>query len=210
MCVVHTVCELTHGVQHYTVVPFAYNMKKFPSLEYFTLTPWLAWLTNMRYAPSSSQPSLPSPSSPPSSSSLSSSSPPPLPSLSLPCQGPQDLRSYLNPPWYHNNTPWDLGDSYYDDAILKGAAAFVIDILRRKTTVVLTQIKMVPAKVSKLRWSGTQVLKLKQKTRAPAGQMIIDRSPSYSTIFKWLLGKWNGSSLDCTRGQSSALDHPSP
>ena len=51
MCVqIHTVCELTHGVQNYTVVPFAYNMKKFPSLEFFTLTPWLAWLTNMRYA----------------------------------------------------------------------------------------------------------------------------------------------------------------
>ena len=51
MCVqIHTVCELTHCVQNYTVVPFAYNMKKFPSLEFFTLTPWLAWLTNMRYA----------------------------------------------------------------------------------------------------------------------------------------------------------------
>ena len=36
MCVqIHTVCELTHGVQNYTVVPFAYNMKKFPSLEFF-------------------------------------------------------------------------------------------------------------------------------------------------------------------------------
>ena len=31
MCVqIHTVCELTHGVQNYTVVPFAYNMKKIP------------------------------------------------------------------------------------------------------------------------------------------------------------------------------------
>ena len=36
MCVqIHTVCELIHGVQNYTVVPFAYNMKKFPSLEFF-------------------------------------------------------------------------------------------------------------------------------------------------------------------------------
>ena len=36
MCVqIHTVCELTHGVQNYTVVPFAYNMKKFPSLKLF-------------------------------------------------------------------------------------------------------------------------------------------------------------------------------
>ena len=32
---IHTVCELTHSVQNYTVVPFAYNMKKFPSLEFF-------------------------------------------------------------------------------------------------------------------------------------------------------------------------------
>ena len=31
MCVqIHTVCELTHGVQNYTVVPFAWNMKKIP------------------------------------------------------------------------------------------------------------------------------------------------------------------------------------
>ena len=36
MCVqIHTVYELTHGIQNYTVVPFAYNMKKFPSLEFF-------------------------------------------------------------------------------------------------------------------------------------------------------------------------------
>ena len=36
MCVqIQTVCELTHGVQNYTVVPFAYNMKKFPSLDFF-------------------------------------------------------------------------------------------------------------------------------------------------------------------------------
>ena len=36
MCVqIHTVCELTHDIQNYTVVPFAYNMKKFPSLEFF-------------------------------------------------------------------------------------------------------------------------------------------------------------------------------
>ena len=27
---IHTVCELTHSVQNYTVVPFAYNMKKIP------------------------------------------------------------------------------------------------------------------------------------------------------------------------------------
>ena len=47
MCVqIQTVCELTHGVQNYTVVPFSYNMKK---MIFFTLTPWLVWLTNMRY-----------------------------------------------------------------------------------------------------------------------------------------------------------------
>ena len=35
MCVqIHTVCELTHCVQNYTVVPFPNNMKKFPSLEF--------------------------------------------------------------------------------------------------------------------------------------------------------------------------------
>ena len=50
MCVqIHTVCELTHGVQNYTVVPFAFNMKKILSLEIFTLTPWPMWLTIMRY-----------------------------------------------------------------------------------------------------------------------------------------------------------------
>ena len=31
----HTVCELTHGVHNYTVVSFTYNMKKFPSLDFF-------------------------------------------------------------------------------------------------------------------------------------------------------------------------------
>ena len=31
MCVqIQTLCKLTHGVQNYTLVPFAYNMNKIP------------------------------------------------------------------------------------------------------------------------------------------------------------------------------------
>ena len=52
-------CKVTHCVQSYTLYvklhteyksSFTLIVKKnSPNLKYFTLTPWLTWLTNMRY-----------------------------------------------------------------------------------------------------------------------------------------------------------------
>ena len=43
MCVqIHALCELPHGVQNYTVVPFAYNMKlAVQNSSIGDLVPWL-------------------------------------------------------------------------------------------------------------------------------------------------------------------------